>query len=354
MNEEMKKPDENFDNQEVLPEEKTDDSVSQGEKKSKKGKLITGLVTVCVIGIAIAVLIICLAAQGNLKYVLNADGQSYSVYISEYDFDTWNNEKDVVIPEEYKNLPVTRINSNGFSLSDTLVSVTIPESVTVIGGEAFSNCGSLEKLSIPDTIIEIEAGITGGAFDNSPKLQFNEYSNALYLGNDDNPYVVLVKAKDKEITSCEIHKDTKVIAPDAFRDCTLLKGIFIPGDVRTICSSAFRGCTSLLEVSGCAGLIKIGTAAFSGCESLLNVMLATNLLTGSESKLTHIESVAFGDCKSLSGIVIPKSVVYIGSQAFNHCDSLTDVFYTGTEEEWAKIEISDSNTSLTDATIHFN
>ena len=50
-------------------------------------------------------------------------------------------------------------------------------------------------------------------------------SGGLYLGNEDNPYHALVKPKSNDIISCEIHPDAKVVAVDAFEECTALTSV---------------------------------------------------------------------------------------------------------------------------------
>ena len=44
----------------------------------------------------------------------------------------------------------------------------------------------------------------------------------------------------------------------------------------------------------------------------------------------------------------------IKESAFDECTNLTDVYYSGTEEQWNTIEIGSWNTPLKNATIHFN
>ena len=51
-------------------------------------------------------------------------------------------------------------------------------------------------------------------------LKFNLYDNAYYLGNGSNLYVALIKAANKDITSCEVYRNAKMIAQNAFADCT--------------------------------------------------------------------------------------------------------------------------------------
>ena len=67
-----------------------------------------------------------------------------------------------------------------------------------------------------------------------------------------------------------------------------------------------------------------------------------------------IDHEAFAYCESLTRIVIPKSIVSIGANAFKNCVNLEDVMYQGTEEEWHKIDISQTgNDPILNATIQF-
>ena len=59
------------------------------------------------------------------------------------------------------------------------------------------------------------------------------------------------------------------------------------------------------------------------------------------------------ECSSLTNVKIPNSVTSIGDWAFDDCGALTDVYFGGTEADWNKIEIGDSNEPLTAATIHY-
>jgi hypothetical protein len=47
-------------------------------------------------------------------------------------------------------------------------------------------------------------------------------------------------------------------------------------------------------------------------------------------------------------------VTSIGDLAFRYCDSLKNIYYSGTESDWNKISIGSYNIYLTNATIHYN
>ena len=63
---------------------------------------------------------------------------------------------------------------------------------------------------------------------------------------------------------------------------------------------------------------------------------------------------AFDGNTIITSVIIPDSVTSIGECAFYYCPSLTDVYYTGSAEEWASISIGLDNDRLTNATIHYN
>ena len=90
---------------------------------------------------------------------------------------------------------------------------------------------------------------------------------------------------------------------------------------------------------------EITGSAFSGCDNLETLILP--------EKLTELSSYLFWGCDSLQSIVIPKSVTAIQTSVLFLCDNIKDVYYEGTEEEWNAINIDSDNDELLGATIHF-
>ena len=214
---------------------------------------------------------------------------------------------------------VTSIGNYAFYGCSSLTNVTIGNGVTYIGNYAFNGCSSLTNVTIGNGVTYID----NYAFSRCSSLKFNEFDNAKYLGNENNPYLVLIEAKDTSITSCNINTVAKVIAGSAFSDCSSLTSVTIPDGVTSIGSSAFCGCSSLTSVTIPASVTYIGDYAFNGCSSLTNV-------------------------------TIGNGVTYIGNYAFSRCSSLTTVNYKGSEEQWNAIKIGNRNDSLTGANINYN
>lgn len=187
------------------------------------------------------------------------------------------------------------------------------------------------------------------------------------------PYALAPWAYEQAgITAVVIGDGVTTIGRHAFGNCENLKRVSIPGSVTAIGNCAFQSCGSLTEVKIPDGVVSIGSSAFGYCYSLTGVSIADSVTFIGVSAfrncenlkrvsipggVTAIEQRTFYACRKLTGVGIPDSVVSIGTSAFNRCGSLTDVYYGGSEEQWARIEIDDyfdGNAELREAAVHYN
>ena len=195
--------------------------------------------------------------NGGLYYTItNSTSPNYQVevtYPDYYNGNYYNNKTkptgDLTIPRMVSNMSttytVTSIGISAFNGCAGLTSITIPNTVTSIGNAAFYGCSGLSSFSIPNSVESI--GIN--AFYGCDNLQYKEYENALYLGNDENPYYALIKAKSTDITSCTINNNCKIIVGEAFQNCTGLTTITVPNSVIYIGEGAFNGCSELQSIT---------------------------------------------------------------------------------------------------------
>ncbi len=102
-----------------------------------------------------------------------------------------------------------------FSRNETLLSITIPDSVKGIGYYAFANCKNLSSVTLGNGVSEIAWNVFGGC---------------------------------ENLSSITIPDGVTSIGQDAFANCSLLTSITIPDSVSCIEPGAFSGCDSLADV----------------------------------------------------------------------------------------------------------
>ena len=145
----------------------------------------------------------------------------------------------VAVPETIDGLKVRGIAENAFDFSYTLTEVTLPETVTHIGGSAFANCTVLERISIPPSVVSIGA---------------RAFSRCVWLHTLSIPDSV-----------------TDLDTDHLFDSCSALTGVRLPSSVTRLKDGAFRNCTRLSEITIPDNVTEIGENALAGCTTALFV-----------------------------------------------------------------------------------
>jgi hypothetical protein len=109
------------------------------------------------------------------------------------------------------------------------------------------------------------------------------------------------------------------IGYSTFESCTGLTSITIPNSVTSISNYAFKSCTSLTSITIPNSVTSIGDNAFESCTAFTSVTLPTNPL------FISISDYTFFGCTGLTSITIPNSVTSIGDYAFYSCTLLTSI-----------------------------
>lgn len=237
--------------------------------------------------------------------------------IGESAFDGCASLEEIQLPE---GLEV--IAKNAFSYSPKLTSINFPESLTEIGDYAFS------RTNISSVHISSDVSAIGEcAFYNTPNL-------STITVDENNPHFVsdgsALYSKDKSKLFC-------------YPSGTKQPLYVIDSETETIDRSAFSGNPHLEAITIPDG-VKYLDSSFANCTNLKSVAFGNGT--------TRIFSHGFEKCTLLEKVYIPDSVINIMSQSFDDSENLTDIYYEGSAEEWAKISANSKlNSSIT---VHYN
>lgn len=150
----------------------------------------------------------------------------------------------------------------------------------------------------------------------------------------------------KNIEKIELPVTLEFIGPWAFSSCASLSDIELPGSLTSICKSAFSNCQSLSSLEIPARVNVIDDSAFSGCINLGSL----EILSGH----TVIRENVFRGCTELKTLRIPDGIS-INSNAFDKCENIETVYYTGSEESYKAMSVLSSQyNSLDTATVYYN
>jgi hypothetical protein len=204
----------------------------------------------------------------------------------------------------------------------TLTGITIPNTVTSIGGLAFNACTSLTNVTIPNSVTSIGEY----AFLSCTSLtEINvDVGNTAYIAENgvlyskDKTTLILYPA-GKTDTSFTILNSVTNIGDVAFYRCTSLTSVTIPNSVTSIGQSAFNNCANLASVT-IGNSVSIGIAAFASCTNLTSVTIGNNASIGNQ---------AFRSNPNLTSITFQGSIpsTEFHSEAFFGLGDLRAKFY---------------------------
>lgn len=196
-----------------------------------------------------------------------------------------------------------------------LPSITIPESVKCIGGDAFYGCNILRKVTVPVNVDSVGQD----AFYATGLQQVVWNARACKDIITTYPRIFSTEAP---IVSFTFGKEVERIPAALCENRSKLISIVVPNSVKEIGRRAFMDCTALNKLTLGTGLKTIGEYAFSGCAALKSVIIPDSVET--------MEYAAFGNCTKLATLTIGKNLKTMNGGAFTGCSAITSIAWNAT------------------------
>lgn len=243
----------------------------------------------------------------GIYYDLNTTDKTASVTNSS---NSDNYSGVIVIPETIAyngaRYSVTSIGQHAFYKSE-VTSVTIGNSVTIIGFGAFKDCSALTSVTIGNSVTSIG---DWAFYDCSGLTSVTIPSSVISIGE-------FAFSSCSALTSVIIPNSVTSIGKGVFCYCSVLTSVTIGNSVTSIGECAFIGCYGLTSVTIGNAVTSIGESAFHNCSELKYVTIGNSVIS--------IGQYAFYGCTELTSVTIPNSVKSIGDSAFDKCTGLINL-----------------------------
>ncbi|NQN54368.1 leucine-rich repeat protein [Streptococcus suis] len=233
---------------------------------------------------------------------------------------------------------ITEIGANAFSDNENLTTITLPSTLRAIGANAFSNT-SLKRIVLPPGMKKIPDGLLQGTKVEEFVIPegVEEIGVQAFAYNTFLKSVVLPSSLKKigygafQNTGIEsiTFKDGLVEIDDYAFSNTNLKSVLLPNSVTRLGGSAFSGINTLTSITLSEGLTEINVGTFSGT-SLERVILpsaVTIIHDSAFSRVSTLKDIVFSDGlkriersafagTGLTDVTLPSQLEYLGAGAF--------------------------------------
>lgn len=201
-------------------------------------------------------------------------------FLADYTFKDNDSLISITLPSSLK-----VIGSHSFHNCKNLTDFVIPEGVTNIIVSTFVKCISLQKMVLPSSITDAGFGVFNGCenltdvsilcdMDNLPGSFFQKCVRLENVNLPDHivEFYNYVFYECQSLKSIILPKKLEIIGSRCFKNCTSLENIVLPENLSTVNGNAFEGCTSLQTIE-IHSQIKFGIDVFADCTNLKTVVI---------------------------------------------------------------------------------
>ncbi len=277
---------------------------------------------------------------------------------------------------------VTSVGNYAFADCSALMSADLPANAETVGAHAYDGCSNIVSAYVPVSVTSIGesafagcdklayVGYTGGSDAWNAISGLNDASNAalksasvryeyggityeLTPNDDENPWgdgsYTLTISGVGSMDDYEYASDAPWYYDDLFSSgdyaSDMVSRVVIEDGITYVGSHAFYGYERLNSVTIADSVLRIGEYAFCSSGSLTYVKLP--------ARIERLEKYAFNLGTAGSGIVIPKSIKFIGEHGVagqidypltqGERKNVFNIYYSGTEDDWNSVTKTESD-----------
>lgn len=252
-----------------------------------------------------------LGVDSSIKVAPTSDFEFYLLSDGTYQISRYKGtDTTFEIPSSYNNKAITVIGTNAFYLNENIQKVVIPNSIIEIKAKAFAGCNGMKEVSIPASVTYIDSS----AFSYCRSLEKIKIDAKNSNYNDGGTENCIIEVTDSS-------RPTLIRGTNSR---TSLSGI------KRVAAYAYSGCEDIKNMKILSNINYIGEFAFAGCTNLETVILP--------SGITEIRDSVFASCNKLEKVVVPETVTKIAFTAFpreitGYSETLTIYCYPNSKAE---------------------
>ncbi len=188
--------------------------------------------------------------------------------------------------------------SDHYLKGEVVIPSVSPRGDLVTAIERFVDCSNITSVIMPDSITTV----SDNAFSNCSDLKTVKFSNGM-----------------------------TELPRRVFLSCSSVEKIILPENLNKINSGALSGITKLIKFTVPETVTELAVGAF--CDSNFRK------IDLSKTSISIINKRTFAESSNLKEVTLPATITSIKAEAFKNCNRLTTIYFEGSQEDWNKIEI---------------
>ena len=183
-----------------------------------------------------------------------------------------------------------------YPFGDESEEYSVAEGIEAIVANGLKN-DHLKRLSLPSTLVSIGESALPNDLEN-----YYEWAGCKYLGNSQNNFIAMISVNDKTLSTYQINSLTRVIYDAVFENCNNLTTLQLPQNLKSLGARAFKNC-NFESIELPEGLVYIGGEGFSDCQNLESLIIPSTVVSVGSGAFSRFLNCVYVKSEALFGLI---------------------------------------------------